>query len=119
MKSILLVGLGGMIGSMLRYATTLIFPNIPQAWVIMFINILGSFLLGAIFGMSNHYSWLNPDWKLFFATGVCGGFTTFSTFSYNNLEWIEQGKYAALVAYGLGSIIFGWLAVWLGYKLFA
>jgi CrcB protein len=61
-----------------------------------------------------HFS---QNWKIFIATGICGGFTTFSAFSVENLLMLQNGKYLLSLLYICSSIIFGIVAAWLGYKL--
>ena len=83
-KNILLVGLGGGIGSMLRYLSqrmadklyTIHFP-----WGTFSVNIIGCFLIGIFWGISFKSFETNENWKLFLMTGLCGGFTTFSAFT--------------------------------------
>lgn len=117
MKNIFIVGLGGMFGSMLRYITTLFFSLSNQPLAIMSINVVGSFALGMILGMAKNRAWMEEDWKLFLATGVCGGFTTFSTFSHHSMLLLENGKIALFILYACGSVTLGGLSVWLGFKV--
>ncbi|SFH28964.1 fluoride efflux transporter CrcB [Pedobacter insulae] len=118
-KQFVLVGLGGALGSMLRYGTSLLtsryYVNIfPLATFI--INILGCFLIGILLSYfsKNNSSGL----QLLLITGFCGGYTTFSTFSAENIALWQSQHYLTLIAYTLGSIILGCLAVWLGLSLF-
>jgi len=117
MKHIWIVGIGGMIGSMLRYLSSIVFSAPNQHWATMCINILGSLLIGIVFGLTKSQTWMNDEWRLFLATGVCGGFTTFSTFSHDNLMLLQDGKYLTLAVYTIASLVLGILAVWVGYKL--
>ena len=83
-KSILIVGLGGFIGAVLRFLIfrylqincTTIFP-----WATFLVNIIGSFLVGIFFGISERGNIMSPEWRIFLTIGVCGGFTTFSSLS--------------------------------------
>ncbi|WP_194778124.1 fluoride efflux transporter CrcB [Pararhodonellum marinum] len=122
MKSaLLLVGLGGMIGSVLRYLSFYFLTKwIPSSfpWGTFTANVLGCLLIGLVFGLSDRVSWITPEWRLFLATGICGGYTTFSTFSMENLRFLQTGQYGLFIGYSLGSFLLGLLAVlsglWLG-----
>ena len=115
-RNFLLVGLGGAIGSMLRYAGTLLSGAIPFPWAILLINIAGSFVIGTVMATSLKNEVFADNWKLFLATGICGGFTTFSAFSLDNLLLLENGKYGMLFMNIAGSVLLGMAAVWLGYR---
>lgn len=109
-KSALLVGLGGFLGSILRWALSvwmLQFTSLSFPWGTLGVNLGGSFLIGILFGLSSQGSSLSPDWRLFLATGFCGSFTTFSTFSIENIALMQQGQYAAALSYTSISLIAG------------
>lgn len=118
MKAVLLVGLGGFAGSALRYLSGM--------WLLRFaplsgfplgtfvVNVLGSFLIGFIYALTAKDNLLGPSAKLLLATGFCGGFTTFSTFSYENLNLLQEGQWGAFSAYALSSFVLGLLAVFAG-----
>ena len=114
LKSILLVGLGGFIGSVGRYLVAVWLMKIDWQTPVatLFVNVLGSLLIGLIIASSVR----NMDnLRLLLVTGFCGGFTTFSTFSLENLKLIEQGYYATSTQYILMSLLGGLLFVFLGY----
>ena len=114
LKSILLVGLGGFIGSVGRYLVAVWLMKIDWQTPVatLFVNVLGSLLIGLIIASSVR----NMDnLRLLLVTGFCGGFTTFSTFSLENLKLIEQGYYATSIQYILISLLGGLLFVFLGY----
>ncbi|MCW5909933.1 MAG: fluoride efflux transporter CrcB [Cyclobacteriaceae bacterium] len=113
MKAFLLVGLGGFIGSICRYATSLLFVRVPSgfAWGTWTANIAGCLIIGIIYGFSEKFEWLTPEWRLFLATGFCGGYTTFSAFAYENLELLEAGNYWTFSVYSISSFAVGLLAV--------
>ena len=115
-RNFLLVGLGGAIGSILRYAGTLLSGTNLFPWAILLINIAGSFVIGTVMAISLKNEVFAENWKLFLATGICGGFTTFSAFSLDNLLLLENGKWGMLILNIAGSVILGMVAVWLGYR---
>ncbi|MBC7936936.1 MAG: fluoride efflux transporter CrcB [Rhizobacter sp.] len=118
-RNFLLVAAGGAIGTMMRYATSLLLPvkNFPAAT--LFINIAGSFAIGIIMALSvRSVSHMSETTRLFLATGICGGFTTFSTFSYENMQLLQSGKYSLAFIYIIVSVVLGLAAVLAGFKLF-
>ena len=113
-----IVGFGGFLGSIARYAAGLLIPRTSTETFPMstfLVNIFGSLLIGLFYGISAKNNWLNPEWRLFLTTGFCGGFTTFSTFSYESLGLIESGNTTTALIYIVSSFVFGLLAAWLGY----
>lgn len=115
-KDFLLVGAGGAIGSMLRYGSNVLYSSKSFPATTLAINIIGSLVIGVVMGfcLKNESS---ANWKLFLATGICGGFTTFSAFSYENLLLLQNGKVFTSLLYIVGSVVFGIAATWLGYKI--
>lgn len=110
------VGLGGMLGSILRYW---IGWMIPATWFplgTLTVNLAGSFALGALTGLASK-SQLSPTLLLLLGTGLCGGFTTFSTFSNEILVLIQSAKWTTTVSYVLTSVLGGLVFAWLGYIL--
>jgi fluoride exporter len=116
-KNLLLVGLGGSIGSMARYAASLLIKSKSFPYGTLTVNIIGSFIIGLLFAMSIKEEGMFENWKLFLATGICGGFTTFSAFSLENMGLLQSGKIGMAVTYILLSIVLGILATFLGYRL--
>lgn len=116
-KSILLIGTGGFAGSVLRY---LISRYLSLFWPVSFpagtfiVNILGSFLIGIIMGLSFKSS-ISTQTRLLLATGFCGGFTTFSTYSLEIFELVQRGETGISLLYLLASLIGGVLFVWIGF----
>ncbi len=117
LKNLLLVGLGGSIGSMLRYLAGHYIKSQGFPFHTLLVNIIGSLLIGMVIGMSLKDINFSNDWKLFLATGICGGFTTFSALSLENLQMLQQQKYFLSLLYISASIVLGIAAAWLGFKL--
>lgn len=118
LKELLLVGLGGGIGSMLRYGGNVLIGNKYFPYSTFIINIIGSLVIGIVFGLSMKNEQFANTWKTFLATGICGGFTTFSAFSMENFRLIENGRYAWAILYIILSIALGITAAAIGYKIF-
>ncbi len=117
LKDFLLVGLGGGIGSMLRYGGNLLMGGRNFPYHTLIINIIGSLFIGIVFGLSVRNEAFGNNWKLFLATGICGGFTTFSAFSMENLLLLQNGKYFLAILYIILSIALGIAAAAIGFKL--
>ena len=83
-------------------------------WGTFIANVVGSFIIGIVFALADKGSVLNAEWRMFLAVGVCGGFTTFSSFAYNNLTMLEEHSFEQLLWNIGGSLFFGILAVYLG-----
>ncbi len=114
------VGIGGFLGSIARYSVG---QGVNRYWNSAFplgtflVNIVGCFLIGLLFGalLKGHLS--DTQSRLWIA-GFCGGFTTFSSFSYEALSLLENGKFGLWGMYVLGSVLLGLLATWGGMTLF-
>jgi len=116
-KNLLLVGLGGGIGSICRYAASLVIHSRHFPYATLAVNILGSFIIGLVFALSMQENSLSANWKLFLVTGICGGFTTFSAFSLENMGLLQSGKTGLAFLYIALSIILGIVATFAGYQL--
>jgi len=103
------VFLGGGIGSVLRYGATLLPVPCPTVCV----NVLGCFLIGLFHGWSARWGW-GAEMRLLLTTGLCGGFTTFSTFSAESLELLRAGRFFAAAGYVGASVLLGLLATFAG-----
>jgi len=114
LKGFLLVGAGGMIGSMLRYACYLMIKQ--GVWATFSVNIVGSFVIGLIAGYAQRMG--HPqNMQLLLATGLCGGFTTFSAFSADNVRLMQQGNIGLALTYTAFTVVLGVLFTFIGYKL--
>jgi CrcB protein len=119
-RNILLVGLGGAIGSVARYLSqrwaTYFYPHLFP-WGTFAVNIVGCFLIGLFWGWSFRSFTTNENWKLFLMTGLCGGFTTFSAFTLEAVGLLKENKTGLFFMYIAGSVLIGILATYLGMKL--
>ena len=104
MGNLLLVGAGGALGAMGRYGLSLLPWRGEFPLLTLLTNLLGAVLIGFIAGLAGRGR-LNPSAALFWKTGVCGGFTTFSAFSRETLALLERGKYATGALYACGSVL--------------
>ena len=94
------------------------FERVEFPWGTFAINVSGSIVLGLVAAVwLNHHDPARRNWYLFLGTGFCGGFTTFSTFSYETFQLIQDGKPWAAIAYALGSVAAGLLGVIIAVKL--
>lgn len=119
MKQLLLVFIGGGAGSVLRYiiGKTLNSSQTGIPYGTFAANILGSLLIGIILGLAVKNETLTQNHTLLLATGFCGGFTTFSTFAYENHVFLKSGDFTSFAIYTIASFIFGFLAVFAGIYL--
>lgn len=110
-QSALAVVIGGGIGSLIRYLVTFVMsqrlgPGFP--WWTFLINVTGSFIIGLVFELTQTRAFTGSQLiRIFWMTGVIGGYTTFSTFSLDTLQLVEEGVYGLAFAYAIGSVIAG------------
>ena len=116
MKQLVLVFIGGGFGSVLRYIIGKFLNNtengIPYGTFLA--NILGSLFIGIILGYAAKNNTLSQNSTLLLATGFCGGFTTFSTFAYENHIFLKSGDFTSFAYYTIASFVVGFLAVFAG-----
>jgi len=117
MKNVLLIFVGGGLGSLARYFLSR-FINSSSTSHFPFgtfvVNVTGCFLIGFIIFYTERYGERADTWRLLLATGLCGGFTTFSTFSLENTQLLSDQHVVIFLVYTAGSIILGLLATYLG-----
>jgi CrcB protein len=78
------------------------------------VNISGCLLIGLLYGMASKFGWFTMEWRLLLITGICGGYTTFSSYSYEGISLLRQGNYLYFGLYVGGSVVLGLLATFLG-----
>jgi len=116
-KQVALVALGGSMGSVLRYLTSLwIVKRFPYTFPLgtFIVNITGCFIIGFLLGLSIFRDIPDNELKLLLIVGFCGGYTTFSALSSESLQLLGAGNYWTLALYIAGSIVLGLIAVWGG-----
>ena len=116
-KMFFIVGLGSFLGGGSRYLTQQFITkqfSTPFPYGTLIVNILGCFLIGIIFSLSEKANLLSTELRMFLATGFCGGFTTFSTFSLENYGLLRDGQFFYVFMYVGLSVFVGFLATYLG-----
>lgn len=115
----LAVGAGGAVGAMCRYAMSLlpVLQRGPFPLATFLTNLAGAVLIGLVVGASQRWAQIPPALLLFLRVGVCGGFTTFSTFSLESLVLLEDGRPGLFGLYAVLSVVLCLLGVWLGKTL--
>ena len=116
LRNLLLVGAGGFLGSILRYAVGIVVKSIHFPFATFIVNIIGCFVIGVVYGLSIKSAAFPMETRLFLATGICGGFTTFSAFSVEGVQMLQQDRFMVFFLYFAASVLIGLLATWLGIK---
>lgn len=116
MIEVIFVGIGGAIGSVLRYAISLIPCKQTFPLLTLFTNVCGAVLIGYLAGIATKKD-VSPHTLLFLKTGLCGGFTTFSTFSLEAYTLMQNGNYGYAILYILLSLTGCLFGVWCGMAL--
>jgi CrcB protein len=120
MKQLIFIGLGGGIGSIGRYGMQLFIRKLAVMTFpagTMIVNISGCFAIGILYALADRNPAITLEWRLFLITGICGGYTTFSTFSYESIGLLRQGNYLYFILYVTASILLGLLATAAGISL--
>ena len=120
MIKILIIGLGGFLGSISRYGAyqlldrhiESLFPYGTYA-----VNMIGSLAIGIVYGLMQKGSVLTEEWRLFLAIGFLGSFTTFSTFAFENFMLIKNSQFFWMIFYSSISVIVGTILAYIGYLL--
>jgi fluoride exporter len=120
LKTLFFIGSGSFLGGIARYLTARIVQSTFASsfpYGTMVVNILGCFLIGLIYGLSDRTNLINDEWRIFLTVGFCGGFTTFSTFANENLNLLRDGSFYYFALYTGFSVFLGLVAVFLGNAL--
>lgn len=119
MKPFLFIGIGSALGGISRYLMQVYiakYVTITFPMGTFVVNLSGCLVIGLLYGLANRYSWMTMEWRLLLITGVCGGYTTFSSFSYEAFSLMRQGSYLYFFLYAFGSMALGILATVLGFS---
>lgn len=118
LQNMMLIGAGGFLGSVMRYGSNQMMVKLFDSTHpigTFFVNIAGSFLIGLVLGMFEKGAMMSMNWKLFLAVGFCGGFTTFSAFALENMNFLQSQQFMLSFLYVGLSLILGLAAVYFGF----
>ena len=118
LKSIFIVGIGSFIGGAIRYIISTLMKtscNTFLPWGTLAVNLIGCFIIGALYALFSKYTSTSNSLFLLLTTGFCGGFTTFSTFANEGVQMLQGGNLGFFAAYASLSLVLGILLVMLGY----
>ena len=118
LKSLLIVGTGSFIGGAMRYLLSTYIKNMygqTFSWGTLVVNLLGCFVFGIIFALFSKHNSTDNTFCLLLTTGICGGFTTFSTFANESVQMIQNGNIGEFIGYMATSVIVGIALIALGY----
>lgn len=116
-KIVWIIGIGGFIGTVARYLLQqVIYRYYPATFPFgtLAVNLGGCFLIGVFYAWSEKGDVLSPEWRMFLTTGFCGGFTTFSTFSYESVNLIQDRAFIYLSLFTISSVVIGIAATFFG-----
>ena len=119
-RNIIAVGAGSFIGGIARHLVSLAMKGISKGfpWATLLVNLLGCLIIGLLWGFLSRNAYESTSWGLFLTVGLCGGFTTFSTFSQEALTMLQTGQIWGFASYIALSILAGIALVAIGYYLF-
>lgn len=117
LKKLSVISLGGIIGSLARWGVSLLIVNQGFPWATLFVNYLGSVLLTVIVLYLRHQESPRWWWHPTFATGFCGGFTTYSAFALKIDQDINSHNYHGLLTYAIASLIGTYILVYVTYEI--
>ena len=116
-KTLMIAGVGGFIGTILRFLVSRYFQENTFSlfpWGTLSVNISGSLLIGIFYGLSERGNFLSPDVRIFLTVGICGGYTTFSTLANDSFMLLQEKEWLKLSLYTTLSFFLGLVAVYLG-----
>ena len=116
----LVIGFSGALGALARYILSQWakdWNHTPYPLGTFMINITGSFFIGLIMTLAIEKFVISPKWRLAITSGFLGGFTTFSTFAYETIQLINNGRFGLAMLYAIASIAFGLIGAWVGISL--
>lgn len=118
-RNVLAVGAGSFVGGAARYLVSFAMKGVGRGfpWGTLLVNLLGCLVIGLLWGFFSRTSDEGGTWSLFLTVGLCGGFTTFSTFSKEALAMLQCSNYVGFASYIAISVIAGIALVALGYIL--
>jgi len=124
LRTLLLIGLGGFLGSISRFLIALSINRIFQSVLpigTLVVNIVGCLFIGVIYSLAEQKNIMSPELRVFLGVGFCGGFTTYSSFAFEKFSLIKSGDFLMLSIYIGASVFLGLIAVYIGsqiHKLF-
>ncbi len=119
-RTLLLVGIGGAVGSIARYCVSMLLNTKIQSELplgTLAVNVIGCLIIGLLFGFASRHQWTNSDLILLAGTGFCGGFTTFSSFAMENISLVQKQQFPNAIIYSFISLILGISLCKLGFLL--
>ena len=115
--TLVFIALGGAVGSVARAVAGYLIPAGRLPWGTVAVNIVGSFVIGCLIARLPQHGELHLRAHGFWVVGVCGGFTTFSTFSWQTIEQMQKGNWGSAAMNVVLSVVLCLLATWLGWRL--